>query len=132
MANAPPSSARRGVRCCLLSVLPSYCPTVLLSYCPTVLLSYHSLVEVVSEAELQPIHIPESNRRLVGVIDELVVDVPQAIRQPSLCIGAGCGERRRRHDALADAPVVIQQVAEVQDVEPHFQTVLASPHLPPH
>ena len=83
-----------------------------------------ALVERVAEAEHELVDVAQIRVRLERIRDQLIVHECQPIGRSTRRVYGGIRQNlgavrrsRRKHEALADTPVVVQQVAEVRDVE---------------
>src|SRR5262249_38076667 len=83
-------------------------------------------LEVVAHAELETIHVAETDGRLVRVVDQLAVDAAQLIDGAPVRVHRASrnDERRRRHERLANAPIVVEEIADVENVDAHLESIL--------
>src|SRR6266850_2501200 len=96
-------------------------------------LTNHTSVERIAEAEHELVDVRQPGVRLERLRHELVVRHRQPVGDTSLRINRGSGEdlgavrlRNRYDHALADTPVVIQEVSEVREVDSELSGIALS------
>ena len=80
-------------------------------------------LELIPEAEHHAVDVAEPGRGLERLGHQLVVDGAQAVPQATGRVGRRRRQRLGVDQALPDAPVAVQQVAEVGDVDAELERV---------
>ncbi len=91
-----------------------------------------TLVEGIPQPQLDAEHISEAGRLFEGLGKQFAVDDSQTMLCPALSISrpalraAGHDERLDVHNALTQAPILIEKVAEILNIRPELNSISAS------